>query len=291
MVLFRITPISSIKAEFLNRADLHLCPEQQQMNISLSGKHALICGSTQGIGLAIAKEFSSAGATCVLIARNKEGLEKAVSQLSIAHLQKHQYLVADFSQPSEVKQAIEGFLKNTVIHILVNNTGGPKPGMIADEDEQKFMDTFQQHVICNQVLAKAVIPGMKEARYGRIINIISTSVRIPIQNLGVSNTIRAAVASWSKTLSNEVAEFGITVNSILTGYTSTARLQSVIEANAARRGVSTEVVVKEMIDKIPMKRFGDPSETAAVAAFLASPAASFVNGVSIPVDGGGTGTI
>ena len=163
--------------------------------------------------------------------------------------------------------------------------------MIAGEDEQKFIDAFQQHIICNQVLAKAVIPGMKKAGYGRIINIISTSVRIPISNLGVSNTIRAAVAAWAKTLSNEVGEFNITVNNILPGYTSTARLQGLLDANAAKRGVSPEVIAKEMIEKIPLKRFGDPSETAAVAAFLASPAASYVNGVSIPVDGGGTGTI
>jgi 3-oxoacyl-[acyl-carrier protein] reductase len=261
------------------------------MNIGLSGKQALICGSTQGIGLAIAKEFSVAGANCLLLARNKESLEKAISQLTTTNQQRHQYLVADFSKPEEVKKTIEDFVKDSTIDILVNNTGGPKPGMIAAEDEQKFIDAFQQHIVCNQVLAKAVIPGMKKAGYGRIINIISTSVKIPINNLGVSNTIRAAVAAWAKTLSNEVGEFNITVNNILPGYTSTARLQNLLEANAAKRGVSPEVIAKEMIEKIPLKRFGDPSETAAVAAFLASPAASYVNGVSIPVDGGGTGTI
>jgi 3-oxoacyl-[acyl-carrier protein] reductase len=160
-----------------------------------------------------------------------------------------------------------------------------------EEEEQKFIDTFNQHVVCNQILAKAVVPGMKAAKYGRIINIISTSVRIPINNLGVSNTVRAAVASWGKTLSNEVGQFGITVNNILTGYTWTNRLKSVIEVNAKNRGVSTDVIANEMKEKIPAKRFGEPEELAAVIAFLASPAASFVNGVSIPVDGGGTGSI
>jgi 3-oxoacyl-[acyl-carrier protein] reductase len=159
------------------------------------------------------------------------------------------------------------------------------------EEEQKFLDTFQQHVICNQILAKAVIPGMKAAGYGRIINIISTSVKIPIPNLGVSNTIRAAVAAWAKTLSGEIGQYGITVNNILPGYTNTGRLKSVINSNAAARQVSAEMVSAEMKDRIPLKRFGEPSEVAAVAAFLATPAASFVNGVSLPVDGGGTGSI
>jgi 3-oxoacyl-[acyl-carrier protein] reductase len=163
--------------------------------------------------------------------------------------------------------------------------------MIVDEDEQKFVDAFKQHIVCNQILARAVIPGMKVADYGRIINIISTSVRIPIANLGVSNTIRAAVASWGKTLSNEAGPFNITVNNILPGYTSTARLQSLLETNAAKRGISPDDIAREMVEKIPLRRFGDPSETAAVAAFLASPAASYVNGASIPVDGGGTGAI
>jgi 3-oxoacyl-[acyl-carrier protein] reductase len=261
------------------------------MNISLSGRQALICGSTQGIGLAIAKELALAGADCVLMARNEEALKQAVAQLNILQKQQHKYLVADFSKPAEVKTVISSFVKDTTIHILVNNTGGPKPGMLIEEEEQKFVEAFQQHIGCNQALAKAIIPGMKAAGYGRVINIISTSVRIPINNLGVSNTIRAAVASWGKTLSNEVGQFGITVNNILPGYTATNRLQSLLEANAAKRGISVDEIAKEMKEKIPLKRFGDPAETAAVVAFLASPASSYVNGVSIPVDGGGTGTI
>jgi 3-oxoacyl-[acyl-carrier protein] reductase len=261
------------------------------MNISLSGKQALICGSTQGIGLAIAKELAIAGANCILLARNEESLRNAVAGLDAANQQVHQYLVADFSKPEEVRKVINAFVKETTIHVLVNNSGGPKFGAMIEEEEQKFMEAFQQHIVCNQILAKAVVPGMKKAGYGRIINIISTSVRIPITNLGVSNTIRAGVASWSKTLSNEIAEFGITVNSILPGYTSTNRLEALLETTAANRKMSKEEVAKEMKGKIPMKRFGEPSETAAVAAFLASPAASYVNGVSIPVDGGGTGTI
>jgi 3-oxoacyl-[acyl-carrier protein] reductase len=261
------------------------------MNISLSGKQALICGSTQGIGLAIAKELALAGAQCILMARNEEALRRAITELSSGQEQQHRQLVADFSKPDEVRTVINSFVETETIHILVNNTGGPKPGLLIEEEEQKFIDAFQQHIICNQLLAKAVIPGMKSAAYGRIINIISTSVRIPIYNLGVSNTIRAAVASWGKTLSNEVGQFGITVNNILPGYTVTKRLQSLLETNAAKRNISVEEIAREMKDKIPLKRFADPSETAAVVAFLASPAASYVNGVSIPVDGGGTGVI
>lgn len=261
------------------------------MNLSLKNKKALIGGSSQGIGLAIAAELALAGADCILIARNEEALREAVKGLSVAEGQQHQYLVADFSHPSEVKRVVEEFVKTTPVHVLINNTGGPKPGLIAEEDEQKFVDAFQQHIVCNQILAKAILPGMKAAGYGRIINIISTSVRVPINNLGVSNTIRAAVASWAKTLSNEVGQFGVTVNSILPGFTSTQRLESLIRTNADKRGISTDALAKEMKQNIPVKRFGEPAEIAAVAAFLVSPAASFVNGVSIPVDGGSTGTI
>ena len=261
------------------------------MNISLEDKIAVIGGSTQGIGLAIAKEFAETGATCILLARNESALKEVVSQLAIPYQQKHSYRVADFSKPEEVKAAIDSILQSTAVHILVNNTGGPKPGPITEASEQAFVDAFSQHIVCNQILAKAVLPVMKAEAYGRIINIISTSVRIPFNNLGVSNTIRAATASWAKTLSNEVAQFGITVNSILPGLTETARLEALAESIAAKRKVSKEEIWEEMKKEIPAKRFGKPAELAAVAAFLASPAASYVNGVSIPVDGGKTGTI
>lgn len=261
------------------------------MNISLLNKNAVIGGSTQGIGLAIAKELASAGANCTLLARNEESLKEVVQLLDTSQQQEHRYLVADFAKPEQVKKAINDIVSKKSVHILINNTGGPKPGLISQEEEQKFIDAFSQHIVCNQLLAKAVLPGMKEAGYGRIVNIISTSVRIPIDNLGVSNTIRAAVASWAKTLSNEVAQFGITVNSILPGFTNTQRLESLINTNAEKAGISAEELGKKMMNEIPARRFGEASEIAAVAAFLCSPAAAYVNGVTIPVDGGKTGTI
>jgi 3-oxoacyl-[acyl-carrier protein] reductase len=261
------------------------------MNISLENRTALVCGSTQGIGLAIAKEFAMLGATCVLMARNEEALSNAVKELSTSYNQHHRFLVADFSQPHAVKEVITSFTKDNDIQIVVNNTGGPKAGPITEADEDAFRIAFNQHVVCNQIITKAVIPAMKKAGYGRIINIISTSVKIPLQNLGVSNTIRGAVASWAKTMANELAQFNITVNNILPGMTKTARLDSLIQNTATTKNISVETVTKNMINEIPMKRFGETNELANVAAFLASPAASYVNGVSIPVDGGRTGSI
>ncbi|ANE50071.1 SDR family oxidoreductase [Flavisolibacter tropicus] len=261
------------------------------MNLSLEGKHAVICGSTQGIGLAIAEELASMGAHCTLVARNKETLETNVKLLDNSLQQVHSYKVADFSETEQVRAAIEAIVGEHPVHILINNTGGPAAGPIIEAEEQAFFNAFQQHLICNHILTKAVVPGMKDAGYGRIINIISTSVKIPLNNLGVSNTIRGAVASWAKTMANELGEFNITVNSVLPGYTETARLKSLVHNLANKAGTSEEQVAGEIAKGIPMKRFGTAAEIAAVAAFLASPAASYVNGVSIPVDGGRTGTI
>ena len=261
------------------------------MNLSLEGKNAVVCGSTQGIGYAVAEELAVLGANCTLMARNEEALKEVIHNLDIALRQQHNYLVADFSNPDEVKKAIGGHIAKQPVHILINNTGGPKPGPIVNAGIEEFENAFKQHLINNHILVQAVLPGMKSSGYGRIINIISTSVRIPLQNLGVSNTTRAAVASWAKTLSNEVGQFGITVNNILPGLTDTKRLGDLISEVAKGRGVDEDVIKKEMINSIPAKRLGVAEEIANMVAFLASPAASYVNGVSIPVDGGRTGTI
>jgi 3-oxoacyl-[acyl-carrier protein] reductase len=261
------------------------------MNLSIEGKTAVVCGSTQGIGLAIAEELALLGANCILLARSESALQEALLKLDIANRQLHSYKVADFSIPEKVKQRINEIVDSQPVHILINNTGGPPPGPILNNSENDFIAAFNQHLICNHILAQAVVPGMKDAGYGRIINIISTSVKIPNKNLGVSNTIRGGVASWAKTLANELAQFNITVNNVLPGYTGTQRLRSIIQSSAAKRNVSEEVIEQEMLHEIPMKRFGDAMEIAAVAAFLATPAASFVNGVSIQVDGGRVGSI
>ena len=261
------------------------------MNLSLKGKYAIICGSTQGIGLAIAEELALLGANCTLIARNETTLKAVVQNLDIASKQQHGFLVADFTKPGELKKIIEAHVKQQPVHILINNTGGPPGGPITEATEEAFLNTFNQHLICNHILAKAVIPSMKKEGYGRIINIISTSVKIPLKNLGVSNTIRAAVAGWAKTMANELGQYNITVNNVLPGFTNTQRLDTIIANMAQTKKMTTAEVEKEMQQETPMKRFGKPAEIAAMAAFLASPAASYVNGTSIPVDGGRTGSI
>lgn len=261
------------------------------LSMNLSGKTALVAGSTQGIGFASAQALASLGANCVLIARNEEALKAAVAKLETAAGQQHSYLVADFSNPANVHEAVSGFVQNNTIHILVNNTGGPAAGPIVDAAPENFLQAFQQHLICNHILATLAMPGMKATGYGRIINVISTSVKIPLKGLGVSNTIRGAVASWAKTMANELAPFGITVNNVLPGATATARLENIITNKSAKTGTSLDEVEKEMLEEIPAKRFGKPEEIAAMVAFLASPAAGYVNGTSIPVDGGRTGSI
>lgn len=261
------------------------------LSLDLTHKNALVAGSTQGIGLASAQMLASLGANCTLIARNEDKLKLALKSLDTSKNQKHQYLVADYSSPEQVKLIVTEFVKVKDIHILVNNSGGPTAGLITSAQSIEFLNAFNQHLICNHIVSSLVLPAMKKAQYGRIINIISTSVKIPLKGLGVSNTIRGAVASWAKTMSNEVAQFGITVNNVLPGATATGRLNSIIENKAIKSSNSQEDVMKEMIAEIPAARFGLPEEIASVVAFLASPAAAYINGVSIPVDGGRTGTI
>lgn len=258
------------------------------MNLSLKQKKAVICGGSEGIGFACAIELALLGAECVLVARNEASLKKAVDKLDNNNGQSHSYCVADFSSPETVKQMIEEQVASGPVHILINNTGGPPPGPAIDAGTEEFLAAFNQHLICYQILVQAVVPGMKSDNYGRIINIISTSVKSPIKNLGVSNTIRGAVASWSKTLSNELGEFGVTVNNILPGSTNTRRIESILKNNMEKKGISKQDAEKEMKKDIPMNRFAEPEEPGALAAFLASPAAAYITGVSIPVDGGRT---
>ncbi len=257
------------------------------MNLNLKGKHAIVCGSSQGLGLASAIELSKLGATISLFSRNEEKLKKALGQLDTTDGQQHDFLVADFNFPDEVKNSLQSFLKNkNNVHILVNNTGGPKGGNITDATEEDFLLGFRSHLLCNQIITTALIPLMRNAGYGRIVNIISTSVKQPIPGLGVSNTIRGAVASWSKTLATEVAPYGITVNNVLPGYTRTARYDSLMKSKAESTGRPLAEIEKEMAESIPVKRIGEPEDFGAAVAFLCSPAASYINGINLPVDGG-----
>ena len=261
------------------------------MNLSLEGKTALICGSSQGIGLAIAEELALMGAECILLARNEARLAEAVHLLDSTLQQVHRYHAVDFNDAAATNALIASIVAERPVHILVNNSGGPAAGPVVEASEDQFLQAFQQHLLTNHRLTKAVIGGMKEAHYGRVVNIISTSVKIPLKNLGVSNTIRGAVASWAKTMANELGQYGITVNNVLPGATRTQRLEAIVQNTAQKKGVEQAKVEEEMIAEIPARRFGEAAEIAAVAAFLCTPAAAYVNGTSIPVDGGRTGSI
>lgn len=262
------------------------------MNLDLKNKRALVCGSTQGIGKAIAMELALMGANVTLVARNEEMLKKVKGELNTDKGQQHSYIVADFFKPEELKNLVDHYIERQgTVNILVNNTGGPPAGPIASAKPEEFLNAFNSHLLCNHLLAQACLDGMKRSGYGRIINIISTSVKIPLKGLGVSNTIRAAVANWAKTLSNEVASFGITVNNVLPGATNTVRLSGIIENRSQRTGTASEEIKNEMLHEIPAGRFAEAYEIANAVAFLASPAASYITGINVPVDGGRTGSL
>ena len=255
------------------------------MNLNINNKNALVCGSTQGIGKASAMALAEEGVNVTLVARNEDKLKAVLAELP-NNKQQHNYVVADFSNPTGLKEKLEA--TNLEFHILINNTGGPAGGPVFNASLDEFESAFTQHLKCNHVLVQAVVPFMKEQQYGRIINIISTSVKQPLDGLGVSNTIRGAVASWSKTLANELGQYGITVNNVLPGATATERLNEIIKNKAAKTGKSVEEVRVMMQNASPAKRFAKPEEIANAITFLASEAASYINGVNLPVDGGRT---
>jgi 3-oxoacyl-[acyl-carrier protein] reductase len=263
------------------------------MSLLLSSRCALVGGSTQGIGRAVAEALAAQGATVTLLARDATRLAEVAAALPTPENQKHNFLVADFSNPEALGATVRQYLgtEGSVFHILVNNTGGPAGGPILQATPADFRAAFEQHLVANHLLAQAVVPGMQVAGFGRIINVISTSVKVPIAGLGVSNTTRGAVASWAKTLANELAADGITVNNVLPGATVTQRHISLIEKKVAQTGQSTEAIEADMLKTIPARRFGLAEEVAAAVAFLASPAAAYITGTSVPVDGGRTGAL
>jgi 3-oxoacyl-[acyl-carrier protein] reductase len=263
------------------------------MDLNLKGRNAVVCGSTQGLGFASAQELALLGANVCLFARNEEKLKRAADLLDTSSGQVHHFIVADFSFPDQVKNAFDKFLQtfNQPIHILVNNSGGPKGGPALTAPAEEFLQAFNSHLIVNQYLVQAVVPLMKAEKWGRIINIISTSVKQPIPDLGVSNTIRGAVANWSKTLAGELGPFGITVNNVLPGFTRTSRYDSIIESRSGASGKDPEEIEAGIISTIPMRRIGTPEDFGAAVAFLCSPSAGYINGINLPVDGGRLGTL
>jgi 3-oxoacyl-[acyl-carrier protein] reductase len=259
------------------------------MNIDLTQKNALVCGASRGIGYAIAVLFAKQGANVTMVARNEGILERVIRDLDTSKGQQHHFIAADFSKPEELKaKVMQRTDDHKVYHILINNTGGPPAGLAIDSELHEYVSAFTQHLLCNQVLTQCVVDGMRASGYGRIINIISTSVKAPLKGLGVSNTIRGAVANWAKTLANELGQYNITVNNILPGATSTDRLKQIIEGKAHKQQHSIDEVSNEMTAEIPLGRFASPDEIAYAALFLSSEYASYITGINLPVDGGRT---
>jgi len=258
------------------------------MHLDLGGRHALVCGGSQGIGLASAIELAELGATVTLLSRSADALEELAGRLPRPRGQEHRWQAVDMLNTARLQGVVTDVTAASAVHILINNSGGPPGGPAHTADPAAFEAAFRQHLLGGQAMVQALLPGMRQAGFGRIVNIISTSVKEPIPNLGVSNTVRAAVAAWAKTLSGELAADGITVNNVLPGYTRTGRLDSLLAAQAQSSGRNEEAIAHDLMATIPARRFGQPSEIAAVVAFLCTPAAAYVNGVSIAVDGGRT---
>lgn len=262
------------------------------MDIRLDGRHALVGGGTQGIGLAAAGELAKLGARVTLLARDEGKLREAVAKLEAGGGQRHGYVVADMAATGALQAAVAACVERAGgVDILVNNTGGPPPGLAHEAGIEAYEQAFRLHLLAFQTLVRSVVPGMKERRSGRIINVISTSVKAPLPNLGVSNTIRGAVAQWSKTLAHELGPFNITVNNVLPGATATGRLQAIIANKAKKSGGTEAEAAGEMLAEIPLQRFAQPAEVAYAICFLSGPAGAYINGINLPVDGGRTGCL
>lgn len=262
------------------------------MDIDLTGKRALVGGGSQGLGAACAWQLAALGAEVIVLARNEQKLAEVVAQLPATEGQQHSYICADSADLPHLSTELQARLDSGgPITIWVNNTGGPAPGPAHLATPQEFVHAFSQHLPGSQAVLQLLLPGMREQGYGRIINVLSTSVKVPIVNLGVSNAIRAAMANWAKTLSRELAASGITVNNVLPGLTRTARLESLLVYRAEAAGRSVAEVEQDMLQELPTRRFAEPKEFANAVAFLASPAASYINGINLPVDGGATGSL
>lgn len=256
------------------------------MDMNLGGKHALVCGGSDGIGRAAAHELALLGADVTVLARRADALQAVVAALPCREGQRHAWIQADVAQTGALAAQVQGLVSGRVVQILVNNTAGPPGGPALTAGADDYIDAFTRHLVANQTLVQAIAPGMQAANWGRIVNVISTSVKEPIAGLGVSNTIRGAVASWSKTLSRELAPAGITVNSVLPGYTDTARIAEIVRNRVAASGQPEADILDAMRRNVPAGRFAQPSEVGGVIAFLCTPAAAYVNGVSLAVDGG-----
>ena len=256
------------------------------MDLDLTGRHALVCGASEGIGRAAADELAALGATVTVLSRREGVLREVVAGLAGGAARGHDLAVADSDDTHGLRAAVDAVVARRPVHILVNNTGGPPGGPLAEAGLDAFEQAFRRHLLANQTLLQAVLPGMRAARWGRVVNVVSTSVREPIPGLGVSNTVRGAVASWAKTLARELGGDGITVNNVLPGFTETGRIEQSVGDRVAKSGDTPEQVRAAMSATVPAGRFARPEETGGVIAFLCSPAAAYVNGVSLAVDGG-----
>lgn len=261
------------------------------MNLSLKNKRAFVCGASQGIGEAIAIELAKNGASLTLLARNKDKLEFLTDSLIKDYNVHCDNIAVDINDIHQLEEELKVKLsEHGSYHILVNNSAGPKGGPVLKTTNTDFLTFFQNHLLASQSLVNHLLAGMQESKYGRIINIISTSVKQPIRNLGASNTIRGAMASWAKSLSFEVGEF-VTVNNVLPGFTETGRLESLAKGLSEKNNISIEQVYENWKIQVPLQRFAKPEELAYTVAFLASESAAYINGINLPVDGGRLGTL